>query len=357
MHFNRYILKIIFSKKQLVIFIIMFISTCIVMLFFLFFKTFTKYYIEELKLIYPSVYLFKDKPIEYYQFSDIEVKSEIFELNIDNFSVSFNKSESYTLGSLGLRSFHKMHIPKSLENIYEHGNILYVSQKLYTQLQENKNFNGSLYLESDINSKVYLFNVKTFALYDDSKWILLEHSSAKKLYREEFFNKASFYTSKDEKELKVFLKSKFNKMIYSWEEHISLVSRAIKESMLKFFSMITIAIALLSISSIIFFTRELADDLLHLTKHAFFYAISLRYVFLSYFFISNIILLLIIVSAYFLAFFINDFITQMLWGVDSYDEVFFLIYILGLSSSIATVLLYFGLKRLYYSKTYGLPHV
>jgi hypothetical protein len=360
MHFNRFVLRIIFAKKQLSIFIIMFVSAFLVMLFFLFFKTFTTYYIDELKLIYPSLYLVKDKNIDSYKLGKLEVHAEIFELNIDNFSVSFDKKDSFTLGSLGIRSFHKSHTPKMLTPSQEQSNTIYLSHKIYKLLQNHKKFKHELFIKSDVDFKMYRFDVKEFKLHDNSKWILLENSVAKKLYRDNFFNKATFYpldANYDEVSLKQKLSNTFSNIIYSWDEHISLVSRALKESMLYLFSWMTLAIAVLSISSIIFFSRELADDLTHLTKHAFFYAISLRYVYFSYLIITNVTLIVIILTAYTLAFIINDFVTLMLWNVPSYNDSLFLLYIIATTFSITALAIGLGLHRLYYSKSYGLARV
>jgi hypothetical protein len=359
MHFNSFVLRIIFAKKQLAIFIIMFISTFLVMLFFLFFKTFTTYYIDELKLIYPSLYLIKSNKLETYKVSGLDLYSEIFELNIDNFSISFDQKDNYTLGSLGIRSFNKEHIPKMLKPSSD-GDTIYLSQKIYTLLKGNKNFKDVLFIKSDVDSKIYKFHVQEFKLHDNSKWILFENDVAKKLYRKNFFNKASFYSNKidyNEADLKEELSKKFSNILYSWDDHISLVSRALKESMLFFFSWMTLAITILSITSIIFFTRELADDLTHLTRHAFFYAISLKFVYISYLLISNITLITVILSSYALAFTINNYVTHSLWNVESYSNNMFLVYIIGATFTITAIALYVGLKRLYYSKSYGLSRV
>ena len=358
MHFNSFVLRIIFAKKQLTIFIIMFVSAFLVMLFFLFFKTFTTYYIDELRLIYPSLYLVKDKKIDAYKMDNIDVYAEIFELNIDNFSVSFDKKDNFTLGSLGIRSFNPKHTPKMLQD--SEGQTIYLSQKIYRILKSNKHFKDILYIKSDVDSKTYKFNVKEFKLHDNSKWILLENSVARKLYRDDFFNKASFYPidkDYDEIETKRTLSDEFANIIYSWDEHISLVSRALKESMLFLFSWTTLAIALLSITSIIFFTRELADDLTHLTRHAFFYAISLKFVYLSYLLIANATLIAVILSSYTLAYLVNDFVTISLWNVPSYSSSYFLLYIIGATFSITAIAIFVGLNRLYYSKSYGLSRV
>lgn len=359
MHFNSFVLRIIFAKKQLSIFIIMFVSAFLVMLFFLFFKTFTTYYIDELKLIYPSIYLVKDKKIDTYKTDNLEVYAEIFELNIDNFSVSLDKKDSFTLGSLGIRSFNRSHAPKMLDKS-DMNSTIYLSQKIYKLLKSQKNFKNELFIKSDVDTKVYKFKVKEFKLHDNSKWILLENSVAAKLYRDDFFNKATFYSTKenyDESALKKRLSEKFSNIIYTWDEHISLVSRALKESMLYLFSWMTIAIAVLSVTSIIFFTRELADDLTHLTRHAFFYAISLKFVYISYLLITNITLIVIILTSYTLAFMINNFVTLSLWNVPSYDDKLFLFYLIGTTFSITAVAIYIGLNRLYYSKSYGLSRV
>jgi len=359
MHFNSFVLRIIFAKKQLTIFIIMFVSAFLVMLFFLFFKTFTTYYIDELKLIYPSLYLVKDKKIDTYKTDSLDVYAEIFELNIDNFSVSFDAKENFTLGSLGIRSFNKEHTPKMLK-ASNNGDTIYLSQKIYKLLKSNKNFKDILFIKSDVDSKIYKFHVQGFKLHDNSKWILFENSVARKLYREDFFNKASFYSTQeiyDEKSLKLQLSKLFSNIIYSWDEHISLVSRALKESMLYLFSWMTMAIAILSITSIIFFTRELADDLTHLTRHAFFYAISLKFVYFSYLLITNLILSTIILLSYLLAFLVNDFLTLSLWNVPSYSDNLFLLYLIAITFGITALAIYAGLNKLYYSKSYGLSRV
>ena len=359
MHFNSFVLRIIFAKKQLTIFIIMFVSAFLVMLFFLFFKTFTTYYIDELKLIYPSLYLVKDKKIDTYKASNFDVYAEIFELNVDSFSVSFDKKDNFTLGSLGIRSFNKEHTPKMLTKTTDEDTI-YLSQKLYKLLKSNKNFKNKLFIKSDVDSKIYKFHVQEFKLHDNSKWVLFENSVARKIYRDDFFNKASFYSTKkiyNEADEKLALSKKFSNIIYSWDEHISLVSRALKESMLFLFSWMTLAIAILSITSIIFFTRELADDLTHLTRHAFFYAISLKFVYISYLLIANMTLVAVILSSYVLAFSINDFVTLSLWNVSSYSSSFFLVYIIGTTFTITAIAIYIALNRLYFSKSYGLSRV
>jgi putative effector of murein hydrolase len=64
MNFTFYVLRIVFAKRQWVTFFVMLLSTFLIILFFLFFKTFSKYYIDELKLVYPSVYIVKDKKID-----------------------------------------------------------------------------------------------------------------------------------------------------------------------------------------------------------------------------------------------------------------------------------------------------
>ena len=360
MHFNSFVLRIIFAKKQMSVFIIMFVSAFLVMLFFLFFKTFTTYYIDELRLIYPSLYLVKDKSIQSYKLENLEVHAEIFELNIDNFSVSFDKKDSFTLGSLGIRSFHKSHTPKMLDLENKQSDTIYLSHKIYKLLEDHKSFKNELFIKSDVDFKMYRFDVKEFKLHDNSKWILMENSVAAKLYRDNFFNKASFYplnVDYDEERLKQKLSKAFSNIIYSWDEHISLVSRALKESMLYLFSWMTLAIAVLSISSIIFFSRELADDLTHLTKHAFFYGISLKYVYFSYIVITNMSLIFIILTAYTLAFIINDFVTLILWSVPSYSDSLFFLYIIATTFSITALAIYIGLYRLYYSKSYGLSRV
>ncbi len=359
MHFNSFVLRIIFAKKQFTIFLIMFISTFLVMIFFLFFKTFTTYYIDELKLIYPSLYLVKDKKIDTYALKELDVYAEIFELNVDNFPLSFDKKESFTLGSLGIRSFDKSHTPKMLDST-DLNNTIYLSQKIYKLLKNSKKFKNILYIRSDVDSKIYKFKVKEFKLHDNSKWILLSNSVASKLFREELFNKASFYSkdkSSSEEYLKQRLQKAFSNIIYTWEEHISLVSRALKESMLYLFSWVTLAIAVLSVTSIIFFTRELADDLTHLTRHAFFYAVSLRFVYISYLLITNIILITIILTSYTLAYLVNDFITLSLWNVESYSNLQFLLYLIGITFIITAISIYIALNRLYYSKSYGLSRV
>ena len=358
MHFNSFVLRIIFAKKQLTVFLIMFSSAFLVMLFFLFFKTFTMYYIDELKLIYPSLYLIKDKSIDTYKRKDLEVYSEIFEVNINNFYVSFDAKDSFTLGSLGIRSFDESHMPKMLEKT-DADDTIYLSGKIYKLLKNHKDFKGKLFIKSDVDSKMYKFNVKMFELHDNSKWVLLENSVASKLYRNNFFNKATFYfpEDKDEITLKEELSEVFSNIIYSWDEHISLVSRALKESMLYLFSWMTLAIAILSIAAIIFFTRELADDLTHLTRHAFFYAISLKFVYISYLLIANLTLITIILTSYFLAYIVNNLITLSLWDVPSYSENLFIVYIIGITFLITLVAIYFALNRLYYSKSYGLSRV
>jgi len=357
MHFNSYVLKIIFAQKQLVIFFIMLVSAFVVILFFLFFKTFTTYYIDELKNVYPSVYLVKTKKIEEYNLENIEADAEIFELNLDNFAISFDGEESFTLGSIGIRSFSKEHIPKSIANSFEDRDILYVSQKIYALLQETKAFQGKIYLESDIDYKMHAFDVKPFELQDNSKWILLQNSTARKLYRDDFFSKAVFYSQLSEEEIKKRVRSSFKNIIYTWDEHISLISRALKDSMLYLFSLITIAIGVLSIASIIFFARELADDLVHLTRYAFFYAITLRYVYFSYLFIVNITILVILLVAYALALSLNELITQALWSLSSYDQSSFLFYIFASSFILSAIGLYFWLQSLYNSKAYGVSNV
>lgn len=357
MYFNRFVLRIIFAKKQLAIFLIMLVSTFLLMLFFLFFKTFTKYYIEELKLVYPTVYLIKEKKIDNYYLDNLQAYAEIFELNIDNFSVSFDSKENFTLGSLGIRSFPKSHIPKALHGLYEKGEILYLSHKIYRELSSNAKFQKELYLKSDVDSKVYKLRVKEFSLHDNSKWILLENSTAAKLFRDNFFNKASFYSKEDDSALEKRLSKAFKNIIYTWDEHISLVSRALKESMMYLFSWLTAAIAILSISSIVFFTRELADDLTHLTKHAFFYGISLKFVYFSYLLITNGVLILIVVTAYVLAYLANNFISLSLLSLPSYSERLFLVYLVATIFLVTSLGIYFGLRRLYYSKVYGLSRV
>jgi len=356
MYFNSFVLKIIFAKKQLVVFFIMLISTFVVILFFLFFKTFTTYYIDELKQVYPSVYLVKTKKIEDYALKNIEADAEIFELNLDNFAISFNGNDKFTLGSIGLRSFSKKHIPQSIVHSFEDKKILYVSQKIYALLKGTKAFKGVVYLQSDVNHHMYRFAVKPFHLQDNSKWILIENTMAKKLYRESFFSKAVFYSKLSEDEVKQRVENKFTNMIYTWDENISLMSRALKDSMLYFFSLITIAISVLSISSIIFFARELADDLTHLTRYAFFYGISFSYVYISYLFIANIIISTILLIAYFCAFYIDEFITQTLWSVHSYSEYTFLVYLYCASFVLSVFSFYIWLKRLYSSKVYGVSN-
>ena len=355
MDFERFVLRIIFAKRQLSIFSIMVGSAFLVLLFFLFFKTFTKYYIQELKLMYPSYYLVKNKTLDHYKIKGFDTSSEIFELNSDGFTISFNKQDHYTLGSVGIRSFPTQHIPSLLskEPNFQYSdlnNTIFLSSRIYKELSARKNFQGVLYLKSDINGQVHKFFAKEFTLHENTKWVLFANPAAQKIYTDTLFNKVAFYphnTTMSDDEVVEVLHSHFDNIIYRWDERISLISRALKESMLLVFSWTTVAIIILTTMSILFFARELIDDLIHLTQYAFFYSLSFSRVYISYLLIMNILLMLLLFLAYYLAYTANAFLVQTLWSVEPYQQTSFLIYIGFIFACISSVGLYVQLQKLY----------
>ena len=333
-------------------------STFIVILFFLFFKTYTRYYIDELKLVYPSLYLVKEKSIESYQKEGFEVYSEIFELNLDSFTIALEKNgEAFTLGSLGLRSFHENKVPKIIQKIYTQEPTLFLSDAIYKQLHKQKDFTNAIYIQSDVDLQWHKVLVKPFTIHDNSKWILLSNKTAHILYRDDFFDKASFYSTLPEKKQKEIIEHSFQNIIYSWDDHITLLNRALKESMQYIFLLITIAILVLSISSIIFFSRELMDDLVQLTEHSFFFGVSFFNVYLAYIVVTNLTIILILLSTYKVAFSVNSFFSHALWDVSSFDGRVFILYIILAIFSVTLVTFYIKIKKLFSFSKYGLSHV
>ncbi|SFV58728.1 hypothetical protein MNB_SM-7-1380 [hydrothermal vent metagenome] len=308
-------------------------------------------------MIYPTIYLVRDKSIESYKIEGMNHYAEIFELNVDDFSLSFDTKEEFSLGSLGIRSFERTYAPKIIPKVEKYADIIFLSQKLYDRVKEDKNFKGYLFIRSDVDQKFYKFYVKPFVLHDNSKWILFENSAAKKIFQKAFFTKVSFYPTKEYnlKLLKKRLEKNFSNIIYTWDEHIPLSSRALKESLFFLFLCLSGAIVILSISSILFFSRELFDDVLHLTQYAFFYGYTLLYVYLSYMVIVGAIFIGIIISSYSGAFFLNDILTRYLWDVASYHNEMMLFMIIVGAFALFALAIFALLYRLYY-KSFGIYH-
>ena len=322
MSFRHYVAKIIFSKKQLGTYLVMLLSLFLIILFFMFFKTYTRYYIEELKLIYPSLYLVKDKELSCYKVEGSEIYGEIFEQNIDDFLLSFDGRESFVLNGVALRSFPQSHLPLIIKDIYQNNDTIYLSNALYNLIKNNPSFHGVIYLPLQKNNELYRsFKVQPFTMHDNSKWLVMQNKTAKKIFSDQLFNKVSYYTKGDEEELKKKLQLRFHNIIYTWEDYITLSNEAFKESMVYLFLALSVAIVVLGLSSIIFFTKGLVDDLLHLTRYAFFYAHSLVHLYGVYLLFALLLLSVNFLVSYSLAHIAAQALTSELLGVEVYNPL------------------------------------
>jgi hypothetical protein len=320
----NFIIKIVFSLRQALVALIMLGALFSVILFYLFFKTFESYYIDELKAIYPTLYVATSKKVDPNLVHDVVALPEIFELDWSDFVLSFDDGESYSLGSVGMRSFHKHYMPKILQNVYEDEGSIYVSSSLYELLQSQKGFDGRVTIESDVDNTLHTFHVKEFVLHDDIKWVLMEDVSAKTLYRSSSFDKVVFYSDMEDELLYETLDPHFTQPLFTWDEHISLSSRALKESMVYVFSLLSIAIVILVMASFFFFAQTILDDLAHITRFAFFYGISRLQVFWIYFVLINLYFFIIYFLAYFLSAGVNSTLVETIWQIEAKNSISFL---------------------------------
>ena len=317
----RFVLKIFFSKRQVVVAIIMYGALSSVLLFFLFFKTFESYYIAELKSIYPTIYIVTDKKIQVDKFENTKALTEIFELDWSDFVIGIDKEKFYSLGSVGMRSFHKEYLPKILTDSYIDENTIYVSNTVYTLLKSQQNFTDKFFIESDINGRIHSFNVKSFDLHDEAKWIMMSDEVSHKLYRDGNFDKVVFYSNKSDEELHDLLIAYFKQPVFTWDNHISLSSRALKESMVYIFLLLTFAIIVLVIASFVFFAQSILDDLVQITRFAFFHGIENLKIFLMYFFIINFYLISIYTFSFLSASYINSTFIDIIWGFEAQNYI------------------------------------
>ena len=316
--FIRYIVKILFSKKQFAVFFVILFSFTSILMFYLFFHTFKKYYIDELKSIYPTVYIASPKSVEKFNLEHAKVSKEIFNTLFDeNFKVSFDANREFSVGCIGFRSFDDNHVPKILNKLHENtSNAIYVSNILYAQLKNQKKFNNTVFLRSDINDRIYKFRVVPFELHENTKWILMPNSSAKKLFYSSIFDKVVFYSNIDETQLINKLKKEFKVPVFSWEENISLSNRALKESMMLLFSYLSLAIILIVLISFWFFAQSIVDDLMLLTQNAFFYGARFSMIYVVYIVLLNIYLFSLFCISYLLSYSTNEVLVNILWNVD-----------------------------------------
>lgn len=315
-NFLKFVSKILFSSQQVLVTLIMFFALSSLLLFYLFFKTFETNYIEQLKSVFPNMYIATSKKIDTKEVPEFEVSYEIFDQTWSSVAIGFDANYFYALGAVGVRSFAPEHVPPILQDVYTDANTLYVTQNVYELLTSQKLFTGKIFMESDKDRKLYSFNVVPFSIQDDKKWILFPNPAAYKLYRKALFDKAVFYSKlPDEQALKT-LQKHFTQPVFTWDAFISLSSMALKNSMLFIFSLLSIAIITLLLISFMFFAQTLFDDLQHLTRYAIFYGMQKRTLFGIYFLILNSYIGVIYLLCYGVASFFNTLLVQKLWHVE-----------------------------------------
>lgn len=315
-NFLKFASKILFSSQQILVTCIMFFALTSLLLFYLLFKTFETNYIDQLKSVFPNMHIVASTKIDTQTIEEFEISYEIFEQIWTNITIGFNENDFYALSTVGIRSFAPEYIPPILQGIYKSTETLYVTQNVYDLMTSQKNFNGKVFIESDIDHKLHSFDIVPFKIQDNKKWILFPNPAAHKLYRKNLFDKAVFYSKlPDDIALKKLQKT-FTKTVFTWDDFISLTSIAVKNSMLFIFTLLSLAIVTLLLLSLIFFAQTLFDDLKQLTRYAFFYGIQKRTLFGLYFLLLNAYLFIIYFLSYGVASLISNTLVQKLWSVE-----------------------------------------